>query len=140
MEENQESMGGAAKRILAGIHRAVPHKELKAELRKIPRFREMLDKHNGAYYYTMIMRLVDDHDSNVPPGARIMSQEKTHRLVKNPQISARYLADYMARSPSGGRILLRPRTRSFKYIRHIQTGPLPDLRLAMRARVFGVWL
>jgi hypothetical protein len=36
-----------------------------------------------------------------------MLQEKTHRLVKNPQISARYLADYMAGSERARRTIVQ---------------------------------
>ena len=36
-----------------------------------------------------------------------MPGEKTHREVKNPEISARYLADYMASSQKAGRSLIR---------------------------------
>jgi hypothetical protein len=36
-----------------------------------------------------------------------MSQQKTHRLVKDPQISARYLADYMAASEQARRTIVR---------------------------------
>lgn len=64
-DENQESMGDAANRLLAAANRAVPHDELKAELRKIPRFREMLDKNKGAYYYTMVARLLARPDTSV---------------------------------------------------------------------------
>lgn len=56
-EGGEESMQAAAERILKGFDRAVEHHELQAELRKIPRFAEMLDKHKGAYYYTLVMRL-----------------------------------------------------------------------------------
>jgi hypothetical protein len=55
--ENQETMGDATKRILGTFRRSVFHHELQAELRKIDRFRAMLDKNGGAYYYTMIARL-----------------------------------------------------------------------------------
>jgi len=56
-EDGDESMQAAAERILRGFDRAVEHHELQAELRKIPRFAAMLDKHKGAYYYTLVMRL-----------------------------------------------------------------------------------
>src|SRR6266700_3165515 len=36
-----------------------------------------------------------------------MKPEKTHRLVKDPQISARYLADYMAASEQAKRTIVR---------------------------------
>lgn len=36
-----------------------------------------------------------------------MSDKKTHRLVKNPQISARYLADYMAASEKAKRSIVK---------------------------------
>lgn len=36
-----------------------------------------------------------------------MLHKKTHREVKNPQISARYLADYMAASERAGRTIVR---------------------------------
>lgn len=57
--DEQESLSAAVKRILATFHRPVAHHELQAELRKIPHFRGMLDKHKGAYYYTVIKRLAD---------------------------------------------------------------------------------
>lgn len=57
LEAGEESMQAAAERILGGFDRAVEHHELQAELRKVPRFAEMLDKHKGAYYYTLVMRL-----------------------------------------------------------------------------------
>jgi hypothetical protein len=53
----QESMGAAAKRILGVAGVPLFHSQLQAELRKIERVREMLDRNNGAYYYTMINRL-----------------------------------------------------------------------------------
>jgi hypothetical protein len=57
---DEESMPMAAERILTTLpRRLITHTELRAELRKIPRFREILDKHKGAYYYTLIKRLVD---------------------------------------------------------------------------------
>ncbi len=55
--DGQESMGDAARRLLAGFSKPVQHHDLQTELRKIPRLREMLDKNSGAYYYTMINRL-----------------------------------------------------------------------------------
>jgi len=55
--DDQETMGDAFKRILGAFHRAAFHHELQAELRKNDRFREMLDKNGGAYYYTMVARL-----------------------------------------------------------------------------------
>lgn len=58
----QESLTDATKRILTGFAKPVLHHEIQAELRKTPRFQEMLDKNNGAYYYTMIRRLVDRGD------------------------------------------------------------------------------
>jgi hypothetical protein len=57
--DEEESMPVAAERILATLPRLVTHAELRAELRKIPRFREILDKHKGAYYYTLVGRLVE---------------------------------------------------------------------------------
>jgi hypothetical protein len=57
-DDNQESMGDAAKRLMAPFNRSIKHAELQAELRKIPRFQVMLEKNAGAYYYTMINRLV----------------------------------------------------------------------------------
>jgi hypothetical protein len=57
-DDNQESMGDAAKRLMALFNRSIKHAELQAELRKIPRFQAMLEKNAGAYYYTMINRLV----------------------------------------------------------------------------------
>jgi hypothetical protein len=56
-EADSESMQAAAERILSGLYRSVEHHELQAELRKNPRFAEMLGKHKGAYYYTLVMRL-----------------------------------------------------------------------------------
>ncbi len=56
-EPENESMGDAVKRILATFRRPISHHELQDELRKIPRFRETLEKNNGAYYYTVINRL-----------------------------------------------------------------------------------
>jgi|ERR1700730_1209939 len=53
----QETMGAAAKRLLGDAGMPLFHSQLQAELRKIERFREMLDRNNGAYYYTMINRL-----------------------------------------------------------------------------------
>lgn len=55
---DQETFGTATKRIMATFPKAVLHQEVQAELRKIPRFREVLDKNGGAYYYTVINRLV----------------------------------------------------------------------------------
>ena len=55
--EADESMQAAAERILSGLDRPIEHHDLQAELRKNPRFAEMLDKHKGAYYYTLVMRL-----------------------------------------------------------------------------------
>ena len=59
-EGGGESLHAAVERILGSFDRAVAHHELQAELRKIPRFAEMLDKHKGAYYYTVIARLKKD--------------------------------------------------------------------------------
>jgi hypothetical protein len=59
-EGESESMPAAAERILGGFDRLVAHHELQAELRKIPRFAEILGKHKGAYYYTLVKRLKDD--------------------------------------------------------------------------------
>lgn len=61
-EDGQESMGDAAKRLLATFSRPIQHHELQTELRKIQRFREMLDKNAGAYYYTIIQRLAKRGD------------------------------------------------------------------------------
>jgi DNA repair photolyase len=55
-----ESMRAAVERILSGFDRAIEHHQLQAELRKTPRFAEMLNKHKGAYYYTLISRLTED--------------------------------------------------------------------------------
>jgi hypothetical protein len=55
-----ESMRAAVERILGGFDRPIEHHQLQAELRKTPRFVEMLDKHKAAYYYTLIKRLADD--------------------------------------------------------------------------------
>ncbi len=57
LEADSESMQAAAERILDGFDRPVEHHQLQAELRKNPRFAEMLEKHRGAYYYTLVMRL-----------------------------------------------------------------------------------
>ena len=54
----QGSMGDASLSLLAEFQRPITHQELQAALRAISRFREMLDKNNGAYYYTMMHRLV----------------------------------------------------------------------------------
>ena len=70
-----ESMRAAVERILGQYARPVQHHELQAELRKIPRFKEMLDKHKGAYYYTLIKRLADDE----PP--KIKKVGKKIRLI-----------------------------------------------------------
>jgi len=56
--DDEESMGDAAKRLMAPFQRPIFHSELQTELRKIPRFQAMLEKNAGAYYYTMINRLV----------------------------------------------------------------------------------
>jgi len=56
-EGHSESMPAAAERILSSLERPIEHHELQAELRKIPRFAAMLDKHKGGYYYTFIMRM-----------------------------------------------------------------------------------
>lgn len=56
--EEPESLTDAAKRVLGAFGKPVSHQELQAALRKTPRFAEMLDKNNGAYYYTMIRRLL----------------------------------------------------------------------------------
>jgi len=55
---DQETFGVATKRIMATFPKAISHQEVQAELRKIPRFREVLDRNGGAYYYTVINRLV----------------------------------------------------------------------------------
>jgi hypothetical protein len=60
--DGEESMADAGKRLLAAFSKPVMHHELQAELRKIPRFRDMLDKNNGAYYYTMVNRLAKRGD------------------------------------------------------------------------------
>ena len=56
--DDEESMGDAAKRLMAQFQRPIFHSEMQTELRKIPRFQAMLEKNAGAYYYTMINRLV----------------------------------------------------------------------------------
>jgi hypothetical protein len=66
-------MPAAVERILAGFQGAVVHHELQAELRKTPRFREVLDKNKGAYYYTLIKRLAD--------GGKIKKVGKKIRLI-----------------------------------------------------------
>ena len=55
--EADESMQAAVERILGGLDRAVEHHELQAELRRNPRFADMLKKHKGAYYYTLVLRM-----------------------------------------------------------------------------------
>ena len=60
--DEEESMADAGKRLLATFSKPVMHHELQAKLREIPRFRDMLDKNNGAYYYTMVNRLVKRGD------------------------------------------------------------------------------
>jgi hypothetical protein len=75
----QESMGEAAKRllaILATANRWPSHRVLQDELRRIDRFREMLDKNNGAYYYTMINRLVKRGEVKKIAGGRIRLVQK----------------------------------------------------------------
>jgi hypothetical protein len=59
-EGDGESLHAAVERIGLGFDRAVQHHEIQAELRKVPRFAEMLDKHKGAYYYTVVNRLKQD--------------------------------------------------------------------------------
>ena len=59
-EDGGESLHAAVERIGAGFDRLVQHHEVQSELRKIPRFAEMLDKHKAAYYYTVINRLKKD--------------------------------------------------------------------------------
>jgi hypothetical protein len=61
-DDNQESMGEAAKRLMAPFQRSIFHSELQTELRTIPRFQAMLEKNAGAYYYTMIARLIKAGD------------------------------------------------------------------------------
>lgn len=61
-DKPQESMADAARRLLARFSKPVRHPELQAELRKVPRFREALERNNGAYYYTLIRRLVHQGD------------------------------------------------------------------------------
>lgn len=56
--DDEESMGDATKRLMVPFQRPIFHSELQTELRKIPRFQAMLEKNAGAYYYTMINRLV----------------------------------------------------------------------------------
>lgn len=69
----QESLSAGVKRILGTFPGLVAHHQLQAELRKIPHFREMLDKHKGAYYYTLIKRLAD--------GGEIKKVGKRMRLI-----------------------------------------------------------
>jgi hypothetical protein len=57
--EKDETLGQAATRLLGIFNRPVFHHELQAELHKIPRFQEMLNRNNGAYYYTVIKRLAE---------------------------------------------------------------------------------
>jgi hypothetical protein len=78
MAQNQESMADAVRRILAGFSKLVRHHDLQAELRKIPRFRDMLDKNNGAYYYTLIRRLDDKgHIKRVGRKIRLIHKNET---------------------------------------------------------------
>jgi hypothetical protein len=56
--DEEGTLGDAALRVLAGFNRAVSNSDVQTELRKTPRFQEMLDKNKGAYYYTVIARLV----------------------------------------------------------------------------------
>ncbi len=75
----QESMGDAAKRLLGTLatpNRSPSHRALQDELRKIDRFRDMLDKNNGAYYYTMIGRLVQRGEVKRIAGGRIRLIQK----------------------------------------------------------------
>jgi len=58
--DDSESMPAAVERILGAFDRGAEHRQLRAELRKTPRFAEMLDKHKSAYYYTVISRLAED--------------------------------------------------------------------------------
>jgi hypothetical protein len=57
-----ETLGEAVIRLLGTFHRPVFHQELKTKLHEIPRFREMLNRNNGAYYYTVIKRLSEDRE------------------------------------------------------------------------------
>lgn len=76
-EQDHGSMGDTSKRILGGFDRLVQHNELKAELRKIPKFRDSLDK-NPAYYYTMIARLKTSGDiRKVGKKIRLIHKEET---------------------------------------------------------------
>jgi hypothetical protein len=86
-DENQETMGDAAKRLLAGLDSPVFHQVLQTELRKIPRFREMLDKNAGAYYYTVIKRLVERGDIK-KIGKRIRLVRKNEAPAKGTPESA----------------------------------------------------
>jgi hypothetical protein len=72
---DSETMRAAVERILGAIDHAIGHYELQAELRKTPRFAEMLNKHKGAYYYTLIKRLADER----PP--KIKKVGKKIRLI-----------------------------------------------------------
>jgi len=77
-EDGGESLHAAVERILGGFDRAVAHHELQAELRKIPRFAGMLDKHKGAYYYTVIARLKkDDKIRKVGKKIRLIHKNET---------------------------------------------------------------
>lgn len=71
--DEQETLSAGVKRILGTFPGLVAHHELQAELRKVPHFREMLDKHKGAYYYTLIKRFTD--------GGEIKKVGKRIRLI-----------------------------------------------------------
>jgi len=85
--ESQETMGVAAKRLLAGLDSPVFHQVLQTELRKIPRFREILDKNSGAYYYTVIKRLVERGEIK-KIGKRIRLVRKNEAAADGGQESA----------------------------------------------------
>jgi hypothetical protein len=55
-KDEDETFSDAALRVLAGFPRAASHLEVQTALRKT-RFRVILDKNKGAYYYTVIGRL-----------------------------------------------------------------------------------
>jgi hypothetical protein len=79
----QETLSAGVKRILGTFPGLVAHHELQAELRKVPHFREMLDKHKGAYYYTLIKRLADAEPPEIKKvGKRI---RLTHKNEAPPE-------------------------------------------------------
>jgi hypothetical protein len=81
------TLGDAALRVLAGFNRAVSNFEVQTELRKTPRFQEMLDKNKGAYYYTVIARLIKGGKIK-KWGKKIRIAQKDEALSSGTQESA----------------------------------------------------